>query len=269
VRVRPAGVMALMLVLLSACTGLGNPDQTKACRALADQVPGISGVKDATFTDSIVSSLPRCAGVVALDPGLTTQQRGQVVGSVYDLVRSRGVKEVEFSTQFSWGKASLSVNSGFPTADQATGVLAIADTAHADSAEITWSLATGLVASEHARLTSASPAASLREATALLVVAPPTGVHEIDWYLNDTQVVAPTITADDATRLGTVASWFDKNPAVTSYSLKDDSGVRTWALTTSSEVRDVVRDFASVVGAGSGVKVTAGLAGKPPYITIP
>jgi hypothetical protein len=261
--------MALMLVLLSACTGLGNPDQTKACRALADQVPGISGVKDAAFTDSIVSSLPQCAGVVALDPGLTTQQRGQVVGSVYDLVRTRGVKEVEFSTQFSWGAASLSVNSGFPTADQATGVLAIADTAHADSSEITWSLATGLVATEHVRLASTTPAASLREATALLVVAPPTGVHEIDWYLNDTQVVAPTITADDATRLGTVASWFDKNPAVTSYSLKDDSGVRTWALTTSSEVPDVVRDFASVVGAGSGVKVTGSLAGKAPYVTVP
>lgn len=263
-----AGVLALVLTL-SACTGQGNPDQTKACRALADQVPGISGVKEATFTDSIVSSLPRCAGVVVLDLGLTTDQRGQVVGSSYDVVRTRGVKEVEFSTQFSWGAASLSVNSGFPTADEATGVLAVAETAHADAAEITWSLANGLVATEHARLTSTSPAASLREATALLAVAPPRGLHEIDWYLNDSQVVAPTITADDATRLAIVASWFDKNPAVTSYSLKDDSGVRTWALTTTSEVPDVVRDFASVAGSSTTVKVTGSLAGKVPYITLP
>ena len=268
-RVGLAGVVALMLVLLSACTGLGSPDQTKACRALADQVPGMSGIKEATFTDSIVSSLPRCTGVVALDPSLTTAQRGQVVGSVYDVVRARGVKEVEFSTQFSGGAVSLSVNSGFPTADEATGVLAIADTAHADAAEITWSLATGLVAAEHARLTSTSPAASLSEATALLAVTPPTGLHEIDWYLNDTQVVAPTLTADEATRLEAVASWFDKNPGVVSYTLSVDATTWTWTLTTATEVPDAVRDFATVAGAGKGVKVSASLAGKAPYVTVP
>src|SRR5674536_180941 len=74
-----------LLALLSACTGIGDASQTKACRALADQVPGISGVKEATFTDAVVNSLPRCSGVVVLDPGLSTAQRGQAVGSAYDL----------------------------------------------------------------------------------------------------------------------------------------------------------------------------------------
>ena len=264
-----AGLVALILVLLSGCQGLGNPDQTKACRALADQAPGITGVKEATFTDAIVSSLPHCSGVVVLDPGLTTAQRGQVVGSVYDVVRDRGVKEVEFSTKFSLGTSTLTVAGGFPTADQATGVLGIADKAHADAAEITWSLASGLVASVHARLTSTTPAASLREGTALLQLTPPTGVSEVDWYLNDTQIVAPTITSDEAAGLEAAASWFVANSAVTAYSFKDESGVRTWALVTTSEVPDVVRSFATVVGSGTSVKVTASLGGKTPYITLP
>ena len=265
-RFRIAGVLALVL-MVSACTGLGNPDQTKACRALADQVPGISGVKDATFTDAIANSLPRCSGVVTLDPSLTTAQRGQVVGSVYDVVRSRGVKEVEFSTQFTQGASTLTVTGGFPTADAATGVLGIADKAHADAVEIDWSLASGLVAGVHARLTSTPPAASLREATALLQLTPPTGIREVDWYLNDTQIVSPTITADDTTRFGAIASWFEKNPGVVSYSLTSESGVQTWSLVTTSEVPDVVRTFAVVVG--TSAKVTAGLAGKAPYITLP
>lgn len=268
-RVGVAGVLALALLLLSACTGLGNPDQTKACRALADQVPGISGVKEATFTVAIQSSLPHCAGVVVLDPSLTTAQRGQVVGSAYDVVRTRGLKEVEFSTEFTQGASTFTVTAGFPTADQATGVLGIADTAHADGAEIGWSLATGLVGSVHARLTSTTPAASLREATTLLQLPPPSGLREIDWYLNDTQVSAPTISADDANRLGTIAAWFDKSPTVSSYSLKDDEGVRTWALVTTSEVPEVVRDFATVAGSGATVKVTAAVAGKAPYLTLP
>lgn len=265
-RLRAAGLAALILVL-SACTGQGNPDQTKACRALADQVPGISGVKEATFTDAVVNSLPRCAGVVVLDPGLTTAQRGQAVGSVYDVVRTRGVKEVEFSTDFTQGASTLTVSSGFPTTGQAIGVLGIADKAHADVAEIFWSLATGLVAGVHARLASTTPAASLRESTALLQLTPPTGIREIDWYLNDPQIVSPTITADEATRLGAIASWFEKNPAVASYSLTSESGVQTWSLVTTSEVPDVVRAF--VVVAGTSAKVTGGLAGKAPYITLP
>ena len=264
-----AGLVALFLGLLSGCQGLGNPDQTKACRALADQVPGISGVKEATFTDAIVNSLPHCSGVVVLDPSLTTAQRGQVVGSAYDVVRGRGLKEVEFSTQFSLGTSSLLVSSGFPTADQVTGVLGIADKAHADAAEIAWSLASGLVAGVHAPLASTTPAGSLREGAGLLQLTPPTGVSEIDWYLNGTQIVAPTVTSDGATVLEAAASWFDKNPAVTAYSLKDESGVRTWTLVTTSEVPDMVREFATVVGAGASVKVTAGLAGKAPYLTLP
>jgi len=264
-----AGLVALILVLLSGCQGLGNPDQTKACRALADQVPGIAGVKDAAFTDAIVSSLPRCSGVVALDPGLSTTQRGQAVGSVYDVVRARGVKEVEFSTQFSLGTSTLLVSAGFPTADQVTSILGIADAAHADPVEISWSQASGLVASVHAHLTSTAPAASLREGTALLQLTPPAGIREIDWYLNDTQIVAPTITSDEVTSLDAVASWFDTNSAVTSYSFKDESAVQTWALITTSEVPDVVRSFAAVAGSGASAKVSASIAGKAPYITLP
>jgi hypothetical protein len=260
--------MALVL-MLSGCTGLGNPDQTKACRALADQVPGISGVTAATFTDAIATSLPSCSGVVTLDPSLTTAQRGQVVGSVYDVVRTRGVKEVEFSTAFTAGASTFTVSSGFPTADQATGVLVLADKAHADTAEISWSLATGLVAGVHARLSSTTPAASLREGTALLALSPPTGIREVDWYLNGTQIVSPTITAEEAARFGAVAAWFEKTPAVTWYSLTDESGGLTWALVTTSQVPNVVRDFATVAGAGDTVKVTAAVAGGAPYLTLP
>lgn len=267
-RVGIAGVLAVVL-MLSGCTGLGNPDQTKACRALADQVPGISGVTSATFTDSIVNSLPRCSGTVTLAPGLTTAQRGQVVGSVYDVVRTRGIKEVEVSTQFTQGASTFTVAAGFPTADQASGVLAIANTAHADAAQIDWSFDTGLVGGVRARLTGTTPAASLREATALLELTPPAGIREIDWYLNDTQVVSPTITSDQATRLTAIASWFDKNPAVASYTLTMDSGSQTWTLTTTSEVPIVVRDFATVAGSGTTVTVTATVAGKTPYLTIP
>jgi hypothetical protein len=262
--------VALVLVLLSGCTGLGNPDQTKACRALADQVPGISGVKEATFTDSIVSSLPRCAGVVALDPGLTTAQRGQAVGSVYDVVRTRGVKEVEFSTQFSLGTSTFTVAGGFPTADQATGVLGIADKARADDTEIIWSLASGLVATVHARLTSSSPSASLTEGVALLQLAPPAGIREVDWYLNDSQIVAPTVAADEAVHLSAIASWFEKNPGVVSYTVKMTEGVQTWTLTTATEIPDAVRALAAVpAGSGVTVKVSGSLAGKPPYLTVP
>jgi hypothetical protein len=263
-----AGLVALILVLLSACNGLGNPDQTKACRALADQVPGISGVKEATFTDAVVNSLPRCAGVVVLDPGLTTSQRGQAVGSMYDVVRTRGVKEVEFNTQFSLGTSTLTVSSGFPTAEQTTSILGIADTAHAYPVELAYS-STGLLATLHARVTSTSPAASLREGTALLRHAPPAGIREIDWYLNETQIIAPNVTSDEAAHLEAIASWFEKNPPVSSYSLKVDAGTRTWALTTTEEVPDVVRDFATVAGLGTTVKVSGSLAGKAPYVTIP
>jgi hypothetical protein len=263
-----AGLMALVL-LLSSCTGLGNADQTKACRALADQVPGISGVKDATFTDAIQNSLPRCAGVVVLDPSLTTAQRAQVVGSVYDVVRTRGVKEVEFNTQFSLGTATLMVASGFPTADQVTSILGIADTAHADPVEISWWTA-GLLATMHARLSSTSPAASLREGAALLRIAPPSGLREIDWYLNDRQIIAPTITSDEAAHLEAVASWLEKNPGVTAYYLKVDAGVQNWMLITETEMPDAVRAFAAIpAGAGATVKVSASLAGKQPYITLP
>jgi hypothetical protein len=263
-----AGLMALVL-LLSSCSGLGNPDQTKACRALADQVPGMSGVKDASFTDTIVNSLPRCAGVVALDPTLTTAQRAQVVGSMYDVVRTRGVKEVEFNTQFSLGTATLIVASGFPTTDQVTSLLGIADTVHADPVEISWWTA-GLLATMHARLSSTSPAASLREGTALLRIAPPSGLREIDWYLNDEQIIAPTITSDEAAHLEAVASWLEKNPGVTAYTLKVDGAVQNWTLTTAAETPDAVRAFAAIpAGAGQTVKVSAGLAGKQPYITLP
>jgi hypothetical protein len=121
----------------------------------------------------------------------------------------------------------------------------------------------------HAKLSSAGPAASLREAVALLRLAPPSGLREIDWYLNDTQVVAPTITPDDATRLEAVASWLDKNPGVVSYALSADGPATIWGLTTTTEVPDAVRDFATVAGAGGTVKVSGSLAGKPPYVTLP
>jgi hypothetical protein len=268
VRLRVAGLVALMLVLLSACTGLGNPDQTKACRALADQVPGISGVKDATFTDAVMNSLPRCSGVVVLDPGLSTAQRGQAVGSAYDIVRTRGVKEVEFNTQFSLGAATLLVSSGYPTTVQATSILDIADKARADPVELAFSSLGGLLATLHARVSSTSPAVSLREGIALLSLAPPAGIREIDWYLNDKQIISPNITSDEATHLEAIASWFEKNPAVTSYSLTSDAGIQTWALITSLEVPDVVGTFPTA-GSGTTVRLSASLAGKGPYITIP
>ena len=263
-------VLPVLLLMLSACTGLGNPAQTKACRALADQVPGISGVKEATFTDAVVNSLPRCAGVVVLDPGLSTAQRGQVVGSVYDVVRARGIKEVEFNTQFSLGTSTLMVSSGFPTAEQATSILGIADTSHADPVELAFSSYGGLLATLHARVSSTSPAVSLREGITLLRLAPPTGIREIDWYLNDTQIVAPNITADEATHLEAIASWLEKNPGVSSYTLKAYEGVQTWTLTTATEVPDAVREFAAIpAGSGVTVKVSANLPGKASYITVP
>jgi len=269
VRVGLAALVALLLVLLSACTGIGDASQTKACRALADQVPGISGVKEATFTDAVVNSLPRCAGVVVLDPGMTTAQRGQAVGSLYDVVRTRGVKQVEFNTQFSLGTSTLTVSSGFPTAEQTTSILGIADTAHADPVELAFSSFGGLIATLHARVTSTSPAASLREGIALLRIAPPTGIREIDWYLNDTQIVAPDITSDEMTHLAAIASWFEKNPSVSSYTVKVDSGVQTWTLITATEIPNAIRDFAAIpAGAGVTVKVSASLAGKAPYITL-
>jgi len=269
VRVRLV-VLPVLLLMLSACTGLGNPAQTKACRALADQVPGISGVKEATFTDAVVNSLPRCAGVVVLDPGLSTAQRGQVVGSVYDVVRARGIKEVEFNTQFSLGTSTLMVSSGFPTAEQATSILGIADTSRADPVELAFSSYGGLLATLHARVSSTSPAVSLREGVALLRLAPPTGIREIDWYLNDKQIISPNITSDEATHLEAVASWFEKNPGVSSYALTVGLGVQTWTLITTTETPDAVRDFAAIpTGSGVTVKVSASLAGKAPYISIP
>jgi hypothetical protein len=226
-------------------------------------------VRDASFTDAIVDSLPRCAGVVVLDPTLTSAQLAQVVGSVYDVVRTRSVKEVEFNTQFSVGTATLMVASGFPTADQVASILGIADTAHADPVEISWWTA-GLLAAMHARLSSTSPATSLREAIVLIRIAPPSGLRELDWYLNDSQIIAPTITSDEAAHLEAVASWLEKNPGVTAYTLKVDAGVQSWALTTETEVPDAVRAFAAIpAGAGMVVKVSANLAGKQPYITMP
>jgi len=269
VRVGLAALVALLLALLSACTGIGDASQTKACRALADQVPGISGVKEATFTDAIVNSRPRCSGVVVLDPGLSTAQRGQAVGSAYDIVRTRGVKEVEFNTQFSLGTSTLQVSSGFPTAEEVTGVLEVADQARASGIDIAWSLQ-GLWTTLHASVSSTTPAASLREAIAVLRLAPPTGIREIDWYLNDTQIISPNISSDEATHLEAIASWFEKNPGVSSYALTVDVGVQTWTLITTTETPDAVRDFAAIpTGSGVTVKVSASLAGKAPYISIP
>ena len=268
-RVGPTALVALLLVLLSACTGIGDASQTKACRALADQVPGISGVKEASFTDAIVNSLPRCSGVVVLDPGLSTAQRGQAVGSAYDIVRTRGVKEVEFNTQFALGTSTLVVSSGFPTAEEVTGVLEVADQARASGIDIAWSLQ-GLWTTLHASVSSTTPAVSLREAIAVLRLAPPTGIREIDWYLNDTQIISPNITSDEATHLEAVASWFEKNPGVSSYALTVGLGVQTWTLITTTETPDAVRDFAAIpTGSGVTVKVSASLAGKAPYISIP
>jgi len=256
-------------VLLSACTGIGDASQTKACRALADQVPGISGVKEASFTDAIVNSLPRCSGVVVLDPGLSTAQRGQAVGSAYDIVRTRGVKEVEFNTQFALGTSTLVVSSGFPTAEEVTGVLEVADQARASGIDIAWSLQ-GLWTTLHATVSSTTPAVSLREGVALLRLATPTGIREIDWYLNDKQIISPNITSDEATHLEAVASWFEKNPGVPSYALTVDVGVQTWTLITTTETPDAVRGFAAMpTGSGVTVKVSASLAGKAPYISIP
>jgi len=269
VRVGLAALVALLLALLSACTGIGDASQTKACRALADQVPGISGVKEATFTDAIVNSRPRCSGVVVLDPGLSTAQRGQAVGSAYDIVRTRGVKEVEFNTQFSLGTSTLQVSSGFPTAEEVTGVLEVADQARASGIDIAWSLQ-GLWTTLHASVSSTTPAASLREAIAVLRLAPPTGIREIDWYLNDTQIISPNISSDEATHLEAIASWFEKNPGVSSYALTVDVGVQTWTLITTTETPDAVRGFAAIpTGSGVTVKVSASLAGKAPYISIP
>ena len=268
-RVGPTALVALLLVLLSACTGIGDASQTKACRALADQVPGISGVKEASFTDAIVNSLPRCSGVVVLDPGLSTAQRGQAVGSAYDIVRTRGVKEVEFNTQFALGTSTLVVSSGFPTAEEVTGVLEVADQARASGIDIAWSLQ-GLWTTLHASVSSTTPAVSLREAIAVLRLAPPTGIREIDWYLNDKQIISPNITSDEATHLEAITSWFEKNPGVSSYALTVDVGVQTWTLITTTETPDAVRGFAAMpTGSGVTVKVSASLAGKAPYISIP
>jgi len=232
-------------------------------------VPGISGVKEASFTDAIVNSLPRCSGVVVLDPGLSTAQRGQAVGSAYDIVRTRGVKEVEFNTQFALGTSTLMVSSGFPTAEEVTGVLEVADQARASGIDIAWSLQ-GLWTTLHASVSSTTPAASLREAIAVLRLAPPTGIREIDWYLNDTQIISPNITSDEATHLEAIASWFEKNPGVSSYALAVYVGVQTWTLITTTETPDAVRDFAAIpAGSGVTVKVSASLAGKAPYISIP
>jgi hypothetical protein len=270
VRVGLAALVAALLVLLSACTGIGDASQTKACRALADQVPGISGVKEATFTDAVVNSLPRCSGVVVLDPGLSTAQRGQAVGSLYDVVRTRGVKEVEFNTQFSLGTSTLQVSSGFPTAEEVTGVLEVADQARASGIDMAWSLQEGLWTTLHATVSSTSPAVSLREGVALLRLAPPTGIREIDWYINDTQIISPNITSDEATHLEAIASWFEKNPGVSSYALTVDVGVQTWTLITTTETPDAVRDFAAIpTRSGVTVKVSASLASKAPYISIP
>lgn len=266
-RVRLAVLPVLLLMLLSACTGLGNPDETKACRALADQAPSISGVTQATFTLAISTGIARCSGDVSLDPGLTTAQRGQVVGSMYDIVRDRGLKAVQFNTAFALGSATLQVSSGFPTAAQATGILDVADQAHADRVELATS-PEGLEATLHARLSSTSPAGSLREGIALLRLAPPSGLRALTWHLNDSQIVSTNLTADQAAQLEAIAVWFERNPAVTSYSLTSDSGVQTWALITSQEVPDVVRTFPAG-GAGTTVKVSASLAGKAPYVTIP
>ncbi|HEY5630167.1 MAG TPA: hypothetical protein VIR16_11705 [Candidatus Limnocylindrales bacterium] len=260
-----AGLVALVLVL-SGC-GIGDPTQTKACRALADQVPGITGVTEATFTDVMAGGLPRCTGDVTLAQGLSDAERGRVVGAVYDVIRTRGVKEVEFTTRFALGGGTLTVASGLPTAEQATQVLEIASSAHADPVEIAYSKPT-LLATFHAPLATTSPAASLREGLALVRMPPPAGYSELDWYLGD-RIVAPTLATDEASRLEGLAAWFDRNPLVTSYTLKIRAGIQTWTLQTSQEAPDVVRDFAATAGAGAPVKVSASLPGKPPYLTLP
>jgi hypothetical protein len=267
VKTRTPAVVALLLVL-TGCTGIGDPAQTKACRALADQVPSIPGVTAATFTDEMVTGLPRCTGEVSLAAGLATGEHGRVVGAVYDVVRGRGVKEVEFTTRFALGTGTLTVASGFPTAEQATRVLEIADSSHADPVEIVYSKPQ-LLASLHAPLSNAAPAASLRQGLALLRTQPPGGFGELDWYLGGDVLVAPTLTADQAVVLEGLARWFDAHPVVTSYSLRIQAGVQTWRLVTAQEVPDVVRDFATAAASGSEVLVSGSLAGKPPYLTLP
>jgi len=161
------------------------------------------------------------------------------------------------------------VSSGFPTAEEVTGVLEVADQARASGIDIAWSLQ-GLWTTLHASVSSTTPAVSLREAIAVLRLAPPTGIREIDWYLNDTQIISPNITSDEATHLEAVASWFEKNPGVSSYALTVGLGVQTWTLITTTETPDAVRDFAAIpTGSGVTVKVSASLAGKAPYISIP
>lgn len=262
-----AGLVAVVLVL-SGCSGIGNPEQTRACRALADQVPGIAGVTRATFTDAMVGGLPRCSGDVVVTQGLSTTERGRVVGAVYDVIRTRAVKEVDFSTSFALGGGTLTVASGFPTSEQATRVMEIADASHADPVEIAYARGS-LLATLHAPLSSTAPAASLREGVALLRTQPPAGFVELDWYVGQDVIVAPTLGVDDASRLDLLASWFPKNPAVTSYTLRIQAGVQTWTLVTSQEVPDVVRGFGAAARAGTTVKVSASLPGKPPYLTLP
>ncbi len=272
-----AGLVALLLAL-SGCSGIGDPTQTKACRALADQAPGIPGVAAATFTDAIAGGLPICTGDVTLTEGLSTAERGRVVGATYDVIRARAVKEVEFSTRFTLSPGTLTVASGIPTAEQATRVLEIAGSAHADSVEIAYS-SPDLLATLHAPLSSTKPGGSLREGVALLRTQPPSGFAELDWYLGDDVLVAPTLTPDQTARLDALASWFDEHAVVTSYRLKIQAGVQAWTLVTSQEAPGVVRDFGAAArsgaagsgttGSGTTVTVSAALRDKPPYLTLP
>ncbi|MBI4899600.1 MAG: hypothetical protein HY829_03880, partial [Actinobacteria bacterium] len=226
------------------------------------------GVTAATFTDEIVTGLPRCTGDVTLAAGLSTSEHGRVVGAVYDVLRGRGVKEVEFTTRFALGTGTLSVTSGFPTAEQAARVLEIAGSSQADPVEIAYSKPE-LLATLHAPLSTATPGASLRQGLTLLRTRPPAGFSELDWYLGDDVLVAPTLTADQVALLDRLTSWFDAHPVVTSYSLRIQAGVQTWRLVTAQEVPDVVRDFGTAAGSGSKVLVSGSLAGKPPYLTLP
>ena len=256
----------VLMTVLSGCTGIGDPAQTKACRALADQVPHLTGVSQATYTLAYDGGIPVCTGDVTLGPSLTTTQRGQVVGEAYDVVRGTGLNAVRFSTTFTTGPETLHVTSGFPTGDQATKLLDLAEGARSQDAEIATS-PSGLWATVHAPLTSTAPAQSLREGIALLRLAPPTGFAGLDWRLDDTRIVAATINSDEATHLDALASWFESNPVVVSYSLTVDAGVQSWSLVTTSEVPDRVREFAAQ--AGGSATVSASLAGKTPYITLP
>ncbi|HSN12053.1 MAG TPA: hypothetical protein VLS51_08100, partial [Propionibacteriaceae bacterium] len=143
-----------------------------------------------------------------------------------------------------------------------------ASSAHANPVEIAYSRPQ-LIGILHAPLSATSPAASLREGLALVRTQPPAGLGELDWYLGDSTIVAPTLTGDEASRLERLASWFERNPVVTSYTLTVQAGVQTWTLVTSQEVPDVVRDFGATAGAGTTVKVSASAVGKPPYLTLP